>query len=235
MNDDPHIREMGCDPQGSAVFITDGTTAVGQSLVRGFVEAGAKRIWAGIPPGRTFDQQRAAAVTVVPLDVTSNESAAHAARGLGAGVDIFVNNARHDAGEAAEASREEMEINYFGLLNLSCHFAPAMQLTSATGESRAWVNLLSIYALANLPSQTTFSASMAAAMSLSQGLRARWRPAGLRVVNVFCGPVAPTGLATAVVEALRNGVEDVYPGDVAQEWLARWLQSPKAFERELAG
>jgi hypothetical protein len=33
--------------------------------------------------------------------------------------------------------------------------------------------------------------------------------------------LAPAALANAIVNALRDGVEDVYPGDVAQEWLAR--------------
>ena len=41
-------------------------------------------------------------------------------------------------------------------------------------------------------------------------------------------------LANAIVKALRDGVEDVYPGDVAQEWLERWRDNPKVLERELA-
>jgi hypothetical protein len=73
------------------------------------------------------------------------------------------------------------------------------------------------------------------------------RPAGVRVVNVFPGPIddewnqlvlppkiAPTALAGAIVKALREGVEDLYPGDVAQEWLERWRDNPKALERESA-
>jgi len=36
------------------------------------------------------------------------------------------------------------------------------------------------------------------------------------------------------VDALRNGAEDVYPGEVAEDWLARWRDNPKALERELA-
>ena len=110
----------------------------------------------------------------------------------------------------------------------------------------AWVNLLSIYALSNFPAHGTFSASKAAAYSLSQCLRAEMRPAGVRVINVFPGPVedewyqllpppklSPANLANAVVKALRAGVEDVYPGDVAQEWRERWRDDPKVLEREL--
>jgi len=85
------------------------------------------------------------------------------------------------------------------------------------------------------------------AEQLAQCLRAEMRPAGVRVVNVFPGPVddewnqllpppklAPAALARALVGALREGVEDLYPGDVAQEWLARWRDNPKALERELS-
>ena len=73
------------------------------------------------------------------------------------------------------------------------------------------------------------------------------RPSGIRVVNIFPGPiddewnqnlpppkVAPGALASAIVRALKEGIEDVYPGDVAQEWVERWRENPKVLERELA-
>jgi short-subunit dehydrogenase len=105
-----------------------------------------------------------------------------------------------------------------------------------------------VFALSNFPAHGTFSASKAAALSLSQCLRAEMRPAGIRVVNLFPGPIddewnqglpppklAPEALARAVVAALKDGVEDVYPGEVALEWLARFEENPKVLERELAG
>ena len=67
------------------------------------------------------------------------------------------------------------------------------------------------------------------------------------MINLFPGPIddewsqtlpppklAPAALANAIVAALRDGVEDVFPGDVAQEWLARWRDNPKGLERELS-
>ena len=106
----------------------------------------------------------------------------------------------------------------------------------------------SIFALANFPPHGTYSASKAAAHSAAQCLRAEMRGSGVRVINVFPGPVddewnqlllppklAPGALANAIVAALQSGVEDVYPGDVAQDWLARWRDNPKALEREVAG
>ena len=152
------------------------------------------------------------------------------------------------ADRGTETARAEMDVNYLGLLRLAQAFGPAMRARAAEGAvpAAAWVNLLSICALAALPSQGTFSASKAAAFALSQNLRAEMRQAGIRVVNVFPGPIddewnqlvpppklAPAALAKAVVAALRDGVEDIYPGDVAQDIATRWCESAKALEREL--
>ena len=73
------------------------------------------------------------------------------------------------------------------------------------------------------------------------------QPSGIRVINVFPGPIddewnqqiappmlSPESLAAAIIKALRDGVEDVYPGDIAQEWLQRWRDNPKALEREIS-
>jgi NAD(P)-dependent dehydrogenase (short-subunit alcohol dehydrogenase family) len=153
---------------------------------------------------------------------------------LGPSIDILINNAElHGSADVAEPggidrAHAEMEVNYFGLLRLAQVFGPVMR------GALAWVNILSIYALASLPSERTFSASKAAACSLAQALRAEMQPSGMRVLNIFPGPIAPDALAQAVVKGLRDGVEDVYPGDAAQEWFERWRESPKALERELA-
>jgi len=45
--------------------------------------------------------------------------------------------------------------------------------------------------------------------------------------------VAPAAIAAAIVRALKDGIEDVYVGDVAQEFRARLAENPKGLEREL--
>jgi NAD(P)-dependent dehydrogenase (short-subunit alcohol dehydrogenase family)/uncharacterized OB-fold protein len=260
MNEDRVLREMNCDPKFRKVLVTDGKSAVGQALVRALAKAGADLIWVGHAepwknsPG--FDSiTELPQVSLVPLDLTSAKSVTEAAGSIGGKVDIVINNAEVHrtfgigARRGTDVARAEMDINYFGLLRLAQEFGPAMKGRGADGQSSAvaWVNLLSIYALSNFPAHGTFSASKAAALSLAQCLRAEMRPAGIRVINVFPGPidddwnqltpppkVAPETLARAIVMALRDGVEDVYPGDVAQEWLERWLDNPKILERELA-
>lgn len=261
MADDKMLREMTSDPKFRKVLVTDGKTEVGQAIVRALVKAGADIVWVGHAEpwkkmGEGLDDISALPqVTLVPLDLTNGRQVTELAGSIGGKVDIVINNAEVHrifgigARRGTDVAKAEMDINYFGLLRLAQEFGPALKGRSADGATgaTAWVNLLSIYALSNFPPHGTFSASKAAAHSLAQCLRAEMRPAGIRVINVFPGPIddewnqhtpppklAPTALANAIVKALRDGVEDVYPGDVAQEWLERWRDNPKVLERELA-
>jgi NAD(P)-dependent dehydrogenase (short-subunit alcohol dehydrogenase family)/uncharacterized OB-fold protein len=259
MADDRMLREMTADPKFRKVLVTDAKSATGQALVKAFAAAGADLIWAGVaepwkqPPG--FDAlAKLPNITVVPLDLTDPRSVEDLAGSIGGRVDILVNNAElhrgHGIGDrrGTATAQAEMDVNYFGLLRLAQSFGPALRARAAEGSvpSTAWVNILSIYAFSALPGQATFSASKAAAFSLSQALRAEMRSAGNRVVNVFPGPIddewtqdvpppklAPAALAKAVVKALSDGVEDIYPGDVAQDLFARWQESAKLLEREM--
>jgi NAD(P)-dependent dehydrogenase (short-subunit alcohol dehydrogenase family)/uncharacterized OB-fold protein len=260
MAEDRQLREFTCDPKHRKVLVTDGKSSLGQALVKALAAAGAELIWVGhAEPWKRFpgfdELQKLPQVTLVPLDLTDSKNVRELAAEIGAKVDILVSNAElhrtHGIADrqGVETARAEMDINYFGLLRLAQEFGPAMRARGADGlaSAVAWVNLLSIYALCNFPPHGTFSASKAAAQSLAQCLRAEMRPAGVRVVNVFPGPIddewnqllpppklAPAALATAIVSALREGVEDLYPGDVAQEWLERWRDNPKALEKELS-
>jgi NAD(P)-dependent dehydrogenase (short-subunit alcohol dehydrogenase family)/uncharacterized OB-fold protein len=258
LSDDPKLREFTCDPRGRKILVTDGKTAVGQALAQALAKAGAEKIWigeaepwkkvAGLEALRALPQ-----ATIVPLDVTDGSTVQELAGEIGGKVDILVNTADHHrtfsiaARRGVETAQQEMDVNYFGLLRLAQSFAPVLQARAADAPTNAiaWVNILSIFALANYPPHGTYSASKAAAFSLSQALRAELRPAGVRLINVFPGPIdddwdqlemppklSPAALAAAVVQALKGSVEDVYPGDVAQDWVARHLDNPKALERE---
>jgi NAD(P)-dependent dehydrogenase (short-subunit alcohol dehydrogenase family)/uncharacterized OB-fold protein len=260
MADDEMLREMTSDPKFRKVLVTDGKTPVGQAMVRALVKAGAEIVWVGhAEPWKKLpglqDITGLPQVTLVPLDLTNERSVSELAGEVGGKVDIVINNAELHRGfgiaarRGTDVARSEMDINYFGLLRLAQGFGPALRSRSADGvtHAAAWVNVLSIYALSNYPPHGTFSASKAAALSLSQCLRAEMRPAGIRVINVFPGPLddewnqnmpppklAPQALASAIIGALKEGIEDVYPGEVAQEWLERWRDNPKVLERELA-
>lgn len=264
------LREMSCDPRGRRILVTDGAGSVGLALVQALVEAGAQHVWAGYRLGAqgvaALEELagRYEQVSLLLLDVTSQESVGQAAAGVATQVDVIVSNSQI-SGEPAlapgarsgrgpesgvgpgtepglgsraglEMARAAMDVHYFGLLRLAAEFAPAMRQRAGSPDSTvtAWVNLLSIYALSSFPQESVLSAAYAAAHSFSQSLRAEMLAAGIRVVNVFPGPLAPASLAVAIVESLRAGVEDVYPGDVAQEWYSTWRANPKVLERELS-
>src|ERR1041385_702432 len=197
------------------------------------VKAKADLVWVGhSEPWKNFsgfsELKSIPQVTLLPLDLTDSKNVREVAAEIGGKVDIVVNNAEHHRAfgignrAGVETARAEMDVNYFGLLRLAQELGPVMRSRGADGQSSAvaWVNLLSIYALSNYPPHGTYSASKAAALSLSQALRAELQPAGVRVINLFPGPIddewdqlvlppklAPRAVAAAVVEALKGSVE----------------------------
>lgn len=259
MNDAAQMRESTCDPKFRRVLVTDGKSAMGLATARAMLDAGAATIFLGDPSSwktvAAFDKLAAdPRVQVVELDVTDTDSVDRVAASIGGKVEILVNTASHlrDGGILGRKdvilARDSMEVNVLGLMRLAQAFGPGMCFRAADGSNHAvaWVNVLSIHALAALPSRGAWSASMAAALSASQTLRAELRGSGVRVVNVFPGPIeedweqltpppklAPAAVAKAIVKGLQDGIEDLYVGDIAEEIRERLRDNHKAVEREL--
>ncbi len=259
MSEDPLLKAFGNAPKGRNVLVTDGRSDLGQAMALAALKAGAETVWVGVsdpwkaPPGFKALEETPG-ITVLSLDVTEGQSVETLAGQIGGKVDILINTAEFHRTHSAlsrrgvETARAEMDVNYFGLLRLGQAFGPAMCSRAAEKPKNAvaWVNVLSVFALANYPQQGTFSASKAAALSLAQCLRAEFRSSGLRVLNVFPGPVdedwnqlelppklAPAKLASAIVRALEDGIEDLYPDPIARDWHERWRADPKVLEMEL--
>ena len=259
MQDDRQWREMTCDPKFRRVLITDGRTPTGQAMARAFAEAGATVIFTGIAdPWKPFPGEAALrdipGVEIVPLDLTDSTSVTELADQIGPRVDIIVNTAEHVrpggiiARPGLTVAREEMDIRYFGTLRLAQAFGPVMRFRGADGVNSAcaFVNLMSVHALMNWPEYGSYSAAEAACLSVAQCLRTELRPGGVKVLNVFFGPLetewfqtvpppklAPAALARATIDALKAGLEEAFAGDVATDIRARLEVNPKALEREL--
>lgn len=259
MADDRQWREMTADPKFRRVFVTNGRSVIGQEAVTALKAAGAKMVFVGVAePWRPFAGERLLrgqeGVEVVTLDAADEKSTADLAADIGGKVDILVNTTEYiRAGglldrRGTSIARDEVDQAYLGFINLAQAFGPAMRMRGADGISNsvAWVNILSVYALANWPAFGAYSASQAACLSLSHCLRAELRPGGVKVMNLFTGPVdcewfqtvpppkvAPRAVAQAIVSGLRNGLEEMYVGDVAEEIRQRLAANPKALEREL--
>ena len=193
MADDPKLREMTCDPRFRKVLVTDGKTAVGPGDRAGAGRGRApSMVWVG--ECRALEEARRASRrcascrrrrwfrSTSPTAARCSELAGE----IGGKVDILINTAECIAPSAIAARRGvetaqlEMEVNYFGLLRLAQAFGPVLKARAADGPTSAvaWVNLLSIFALSNFPPHGTYSASKAAALSLSQACAPRCgRPA----------------------------------------------------------
>jgi NAD(P)-dependent dehydrogenase (short-subunit alcohol dehydrogenase family)/uncharacterized OB-fold protein len=260
MADDRQLRTLTCDPKFRRVLITDGRTELGQATAKAMAGAGAAIIFVGIaedwrPYPGSEELKAIPGVEIMPLDITDTISVQELAGEIGGKTDILVNTAEYvRPGSALErdgivTARDEMEINYFGLMRLIQAFGPGMKFRGADGDNSAcaWVNLLSVYALSNWSAYGTTSASQAAAYSLSQCLRAEMAGSGVKVVNVLFGPleeswrqplpppkVTPARLARTVIEALQQGIENVTLGPVAEDVVRRYREDPMVLERELA-
>ena len=259
MADDKQWREMTADPKFRRVLVTNGRSMIGQEAVAASKAAGAKTVFVGVAePWRPFAGEKLLrgqdGVEIVTLDAADEKSVADLAADIGGKVDILVNTTEYvrPGGlldrKGTSIARDEIDQAYLGFINLAQGFGPAMRMRGADGinNSVAWVNILSVYALANWPAFGAYSASQAACLSLSHCLRAELRPCGVKVMNLFTGPVdtewfqtvpppkvAPRVVAQAIVSGLKGGLEEMYVGDVAEEIRQRLMANPKALEREL--
>ena len=237
--------------KGAVALVTGANRGIGRAFVERLLARGIARIYAG---GRTAaaeaDLARCDRSRVVPLmlDVTDPAAVMHAASRV-ADVNVLVNNAGvmnlggFLSASSPEPARTEMETNYFGTLAMIRAFAPVL----ARNGGGVIVNMLSIAARVNVPSVASYSASKAAAWSMTQAVRAELAAQATQVVAVFPGPVetdmavslpgekaSPADVADRVLDAVRDGVEDVYPDAYAKKLKQRLDLDAKDVERKLA-
>jgi NAD(P)-dependent dehydrogenase (short-subunit alcohol dehydrogenase family) len=238
--------------EGAVALVTGANGGIGQYYIQGLQAAGAARIYAG---ARSPDSLRNLALTdpnriiPIPLDITDETSVKTAAEAY-SDVNLLINNAgvgfnqRFVADVNFDKMRSEMEVNYFGTLRMGLAFAPVLK---ANGGG-AIVNMLTILAKVNFPLNASYCASKAAALLATQGLRAELASQKTLVVGVMPGTVdtgmskefpppkvAPEVVVQAALQAVMDEVEDVYPGEQAQEMQAQLLKDPKAVEKWMAG
>jgi NAD(P)-dependent dehydrogenase (short-subunit alcohol dehydrogenase family) len=234
------------DIKGAVALVTGANRGIGRAIVERLLTEGATRVYAGMRTPRELEGLPG--VIPVRLDVTDERTIQEAAR-RHPDINVLVNNAGVSLGQplvgasSQEAAEREMQVNYFGTLRMCRAFAPVL----ARNGGGAIVNVLSILARINMPTIGSYSASKAAALSLTQGVRAELAKQGTLVMAVLpafvdtemargvAGPkMSPEALAETLVAALRDGLEEVYPGQAATALAAQLQQDAKAVERRFA-
>ena len=117
---------------GSVALVTGANRGIGLAFVRELAARGAKKIYAGVrSPADLTGEFGGLPAEVVRLDVT-DLAAVRAAAAACPDVSLLVNNAGLFTGtrlvlaDDPDAARREMEVNYFGVLNMTRAFAPVL-------------------------------------------------------------------------------------------------------------
>ena len=213
--------------QNSVVLITGANRGLGLAFAQAALAAGARKVYAAARDPATVTLP---GVTPVQLDVT-NPTQIAAAVAACPDVTLLVNNSGISRGssflgtDAMAAARAEFETNFFGPWAVAQAFAPVLQ---ANGGG-AVLNVLSVLSWLTIPGVATYSASKAAAWSLSNGLRNELRAQGTQVTSLHVAymdtdmtrgldapKAAPLDVARLALQGVEAGLAEVLADDTTR-------------------
>ncbi|MEM7027483.1 MAG: SDR family oxidoreductase [Pseudomonadota bacterium] len=227
---------MSMTIENKTVLVTGANRGIGKSIVDTLVAQGAAKVYAAV---RNLDSAQALIdahgdkVSAIQIDLGQPETIT-AADSQATDVDIVINNAGvlYNANPLAEDALEqlakEIDINVAGLIRMAQAFAPVLK----NNGGGAFVQLNSVASMKNFVDFSTYSASKAAAYSITQGLKEKLEEQGTQVVSVHPGPIAtdmasnaglgdiaepPSLVADGIIEALQNGEFHTFPDSMAKQ------------------
>jgi NAD(P)-dependent dehydrogenase (short-subunit alcohol dehydrogenase family) len=224
------------------VLVTGANRGLGQGLVEEALRRGAKRVYATSRQPFTHPDPR---VTPMILDVTDETQVEQAVERVES-LDILINNAGVSVPDDLSdpgAFEHHLAVNLFGTWRVTEAFLPSLSRSSG-----AIVNVVSLGALAAVPVLPAYSASKAAALSLTQSLRALLAGRGVQVHAVLPGPIdtdmvrelpipktAPEAVAKGILDGVQNGDEDIFPDPMSAMMAEAWRTGVvKELERQNA-
>ena len=233
---------------GSVALVTGANRGLGARLVTELLRAGAAKVYATARTPAVAAADTDPRVQPLTLDVTDPASVTAAATAA-PDVTVLINNAGVLAfGSALEGDLDSFErdlrTNYLGTLRVTRAFTPALQRNAPA----AVVNILTLIALAPAGPMAGYSASKAAAHSITQALRAELRDRGITVLGAYPGGIdtdmlagveapkaPPEVVAERIIASLAAGQTVVFPDDTSASAGSVYLSDPLQLERLLAG
>ena len=219
----------------AVVLITGANRGIGQAFAREALARGARRVYAA---ARDPASVKLPGVLPIQLDVTEPEQVARAAREC-RDVTLLINNAGVAEtggflqGNALESARRQLDVNFFGMLQMAQAFAPVL----AAHGGGALLNVLSIASWINRPLLGTYGATKSAAWALTNGLRHELRAQGTQVTALHMGFVdtdltrgiempksTPEAIVREAFDGLEAGVEEVL-ADLATQQVKQSLST----------
>lgn len=228
---------MSVSIKGAVALVTGANRGIGAEIVKAFIANGAAKVYLAVRDIKSTEALEAEygdKVKTVFVDMgqadTINELSLQASD-----VNIVVNNAgvlipaNPLSDNVEDALAGELNVNVYGLLRIAKAFSPILKQK----ENAAFVQLNSVASINNFHDLTTYSASKAAAYSITQGLRDNWADTNIDVISVHPGPILTdmgkaAGLedisepahivADAIIEGLSTGQFHVFPDTVAKQF-----------------
>ncbi|OJU81536.1 MAG: hypothetical protein BGO11_08130 [Solirubrobacterales bacterium 70-9] len=199
---------------GCTALVTGASRGIGATFVEALISKDADRVYAAMRKPVETDEPR---VVPVDLDVTDVSRVRALAEELD-DVDLVINNAGLLYMEGAltaplDRVREQIEVNYVGLLAVSQAFSPVL----AANGGGAFVNVLSVGSFIGGPPFGPYAASKAAAWAVSNALRIELWSQKTQVVGVHVGLVDTDMVAEIDMSKHHSGeAGKLPPGDVVE-------------------
>jgi NAD(P)-dependent dehydrogenase (short-subunit alcohol dehydrogenase family) len=231
---------------GCSALVTGANRGLGRAFVETLRSAGADKIYAAARNINGMIQD--AVVTPIRLDITKADEV-NAAAAACANINLLINNAGVARFTPAlgtptiENARLEMETNYFGTLSMCRAFAPVLERNGGG----TLVNMLSVVSFFNLPAQATYSASKAAAWSLTKAVRFELHAQGTGVIGVYAGYIdtdmaadirntpksSAADIAARVIDGIEAGAEDIFADKRSREVFDTLRKDDRDFDAKI--
>src|SRR6266403_1174773 len=198
-------KENVMNISNKSVLITGANRGIGRALLDEALRRGAKKVYAGTRGALQHPDKRVIPLT---LDVTNGSQIQRAVDEVDT-LDVLINNAGiaiYDDLSNLDVLEQTFAVNFLGLLKVTNAFLPLLKRSKG-----AIVNDLSLAGLAPLPIISSYSASKAAALNLTESA------------------------AVGIFDGLEKGEEEIFPDPTSRSIAEGWRAGvSKALERQFA-